>query len=201
MPSALFALILAAAVQPAAARPLFEQPCPQRATEVAVEIDHDRLGAITDARIVKPSGDGLSDRLALASAMTWKVNPATRDGLPIAGRSRTVVRFDANPPGPCTSPLRVDGWTARVTRAEVPRLEATLAPGVAQAGPIRARWHRFGRQGPVVVHEQPVPADVQGSRLVATLPHAKPLTPGVYSVELWQGRQVLLFQLFDVEGR
>ena len=198
MISALLALVLAAPVPPAAVGPLFELPCPQRATEVTVEIDHDRRGAITDARIVKPSGDAQSDRLALASAMTWKVSPATRDGLPVAGKSRTAIYFDAKPSGRCSSPLRVDAWTPRVTPADVPRLEATLAPGVAGAGLLRARWHRFGRNGPVVVHEQAIEAGSPRGDVMASLPHARPLARGMYSMELWQGRKVLVFQTFEV---
>jgi TonB family protein len=60
--------------------------------EVPVIITVDAAGAVTNAVLEKPVGHGF-DEAALAAAKALEFEPATRDGRPVAARTRIVYKF------------------------------------------------------------------------------------------------------------
>ncbi len=70
-----------------------------------LELDVDREGAVTDARVTRSSGDEALDAAALAAARAFAFDPATRDGSPIPARIRYEHVFEAReaPPPPPAS--------------------------------------------------------------------------------------------------
>jgi len=60
--------------------------------EVVVVVDVDKTGAVTNARVDEPVGNGF-DEAAIAAARTLEFEPATRDGVPIASRVKHKYTF------------------------------------------------------------------------------------------------------------
>jgi TonB family protein len=64
--------------------------------EVPLVLTIDATGAVTSADLDKPVGHGF-DEVAVAAALKLVFEPATREGKPIASRTRFVYRFTAPP--------------------------------------------------------------------------------------------------------
>jgi TonB family protein len=67
--------------------------------EVVLELDLSTEGQVTDARVVKPGGNGF-DEASLAAARKLRFSPAEIDGAPAAVTIEYRFRFDAPPPPP-----------------------------------------------------------------------------------------------------
>ena len=65
-----------------------------RGASVLLELTIGSDGAVRDARVVEPAGDGF-DELALEAARRFRFQPATRGGAPIAARIRYRYVFEA----------------------------------------------------------------------------------------------------------
>jgi len=70
---------------------------------VELELDVDRDGKVTDARVIRSGGDAL-DAAALESARGFGFVPAMRDGAPIAARIRYERVFEARQAEPAPKP-------------------------------------------------------------------------------------------------
>jgi TonB family protein len=64
--------------------------------EVALVLDVDASGKVTQAAIVEPAGHGF-DEAAMAAARVLEFEPARRDGKPVAARVRFLYRFTPPP--------------------------------------------------------------------------------------------------------
>lgn len=60
--------------------------------EIILYLKINKIGQVTEARIIKGLGYGL-DEAAKAAALKWVFRPATRAGLPAPGRKRIAMRF------------------------------------------------------------------------------------------------------------
>lgn len=80
-------------------------PAPR--VSVELELDVDRAGAVTDARVVRSAGADL-DAAAIDAAKSFLFEPATRDGSPVASRIRYEYVFAARarePSEPSVEPV------------------------------------------------------------------------------------------------
>ncbi|MBS2018125.1 MAG: TonB-dependent receptor [Deltaproteobacteria bacterium] len=80
---------------------------PRASTEL--ELDVDREGSVTDARVTRSAGDALLDDAAVAAAKQLVFEPARRAGVPVAARIRFEYVFErpaaAPEPPPPPSPV------------------------------------------------------------------------------------------------
>ena len=67
--------------------------------EVTLELDVSEVGSVTDARVVKPAGEGF-DEAALAAGRALRFSPAEIDGKPAAVTLEYRFRFEAPAPAP-----------------------------------------------------------------------------------------------------
>ena len=63
---------------------------------VTVSLTYDPNGNVTDVQVLKSSGNRNLDRAAVKAAKRWKVNPAVRNGVKVAGVAKTDVVFVLN---------------------------------------------------------------------------------------------------------
>ena len=63
---------------------------------VTVGLTYDANGNVTDVQVIKSSGNRNLDRAAVKAAKRWKVNPAVRNGVKVAGLAKTDVVFSLN---------------------------------------------------------------------------------------------------------
>ena len=70
---------------------------------VGLEVDLSETGAVTDARVVEPAGNGF-DASALEAIRRYRFSPATVDGVPTPVRIRFDYRFDWTAPPPAEAP-------------------------------------------------------------------------------------------------
>ena len=63
---------------------------------VTVGLTYDANGNVTDVQVIKSSGNRNLDRAAVKAAKRWKVNPAVRNGVKVAGVAKTDVVFTLN---------------------------------------------------------------------------------------------------------
>ena len=63
---------------------------------VTVGLTYDANGNVTDVQVIKSSGNRNLDRAAVKAAKRWKVNPAVRNGVKVAGLAKTDVVFTLN---------------------------------------------------------------------------------------------------------
>lgn len=77
------------------AAPFPMEACRRRARgRVALEVQTDASGRVSDARIVSATPPGLFDESALAVARTSRLSPAYRDGQPIGATALLTLFFD-----------------------------------------------------------------------------------------------------------
>ena len=117
-----------------------EAPC----VDVELELDVDRDGKVTDARVIRSGGDAL-DAAALESARGFGFVPAMRDGAPIAARIRYESVFEARQAEP--PPVRP---------ARAPRRPPDVAPSSTRPRP-RPRQKQSERLRAPVCPERPSP--------------------------------------------
>jgi bla regulator protein BlaR1 len=65
--------------------------------KVLVEAQYDVTGAVTSVAVAQSDADGAFDSAALEYARQIRFRPATRDGIPVAGRVVVPVRFEWKP--------------------------------------------------------------------------------------------------------
>ena len=63
---------------------------------MTVSLSYDPSGNVTDVQVIKSSGNRNLDRAAVKAAKRWKVNPAIRNGVKVAGVAKTDVVFVLN---------------------------------------------------------------------------------------------------------
>jgi len=97
--------------------------------DVELELDVDRDGKVTDARVIRSGGDAL-DAAALESARGFGFVPAMRDGAPIAARIRYESVLEARQAEPAPKP------EAPAEPAGVAPPSAAPAPAVEKAKPV-----------------------------------------------------------------
>jgi len=133
-----FAVLLSApayAQEPVLEPPRLEKSAPAvdprtgEAPRVDVELDVDRDGKVTDARVIRSGGDAL-DAAALESARGFGFVPAMRDGAPIAARIRYESVFEARQAEPAPKP------EAPAEPAGVVPPSGDPAPAVEKAKPV-----------------------------------------------------------------
>ena len=79
---------------------------------VGLEVDISESGAVLEARVVEPAGNGF-DESALEAIRRYRFSPATVDGVPSAVRIRFDYRFDWTAPPPAASTTDAsDGGTS-----------------------------------------------------------------------------------------
>jgi len=103
-------------------------PTPTHDVVVPLLVTVDETGTLRDV-VVDVSVSPELDAAAIEAGRRWRLKPATRNGVPIAGRVRIAVRFraaalpsDAGVPGIVAAPLPVPGGAASA-------LDAGVAPG------------------------------------------------------------------------
>ncbi len=96
---------------------------------VVVEVVVDVEGAVTDARAL--SEDEPFSSAALRAARTWRFVPATRDGTPVAAKTRVEIVFRAPVDLSAAPDTEPDREVARPTAAGSTAPPAALAPALA----------------------------------------------------------------------
>ena len=137
--------------------------------DVELELDVDRDGKVTDARVIRSGGDAL-DAAALESARGFGFVPAMRDGAPIAARIRYESVFEARQAEPAPKP------EAPAEPAGVAPPSGAPAPAVEKAKPVRPA--RAPRRPPDVApsstRPRPRPRQKQSERLRAPVCPERP---------------------------
>lgn len=63
---------------------------------VTISLSYDPNGNVLEVQVIKSSGNRNLDRAAVKAAKRWKVNPAIRNGVKVAGVAKTDVVFVLN---------------------------------------------------------------------------------------------------------
>ena len=156
--------------------------------DVVLQIDIDALGAVTNAVVTQPAGQGF-DESALAAARTLEFEPAEIDGRPGAIRISFTLRFrppggtvDGGSDGGVPTPAAADGGAATDTA----RTDVSLPPTQILA---RGRLRERGTRDPIAGAEVTVARLSAGAAAVE-----QPLTgnDGEFTVTAAPGERVRL---------
>ena len=63
---------------------------------VTISLSYDPNGNVLEVQVIKSSGNRNLDRAAVKAAKRWKINPAVRNGVRVAGVAKTDVVFVLN---------------------------------------------------------------------------------------------------------
>lgn len=144
----------------------------QGEASVALELTLSAAGAVTAAAVLE--GDEPFAAQALDAAKTWKFQPATRDGKPIAAKIRYLVRFVppreiSDPDAPAGAPSAPETEPAEPARPAEPTYEIVV---VGERAPIR---HELSR---VEISRMPGAFD-DPYRAIEVLPGVVPIVSGL----------------------
>ena len=113
------------------------KPAESMDVRAALQVDVDATGTVASAQLVPKDAARLPAAIAdplLADARSWRFEPATRDGTPVASSThvRLTLRFE---------PLDADGeaWTLRIVRASNGPLVTRSTPPAYPKAAIHAR--------------------------------------------------------------
>lgn len=65
---------------------------------VVLVVDINAQGVVTDAKVVRSSGDARLDQAALSVVPKWTFNPAMENGKPVVGQVRVPIEFTMHDP-------------------------------------------------------------------------------------------------------
>ncbi|WP_222563886.1 TonB family protein [Novilysobacter antarcticus] len=72
--------------------------------KVVLVLQLDAQGKVSGVEVESSQPAGVFDQAAIDAARNWTLNPAMKDGKPVAGKVRVPVTFEADPPAPPAIP-------------------------------------------------------------------------------------------------